>query len=301
VMITTTPTICILGCGTMGKAILTGILNDVNEAIKNNCSIPNTASFKPRKFIACVSGDESAQKVINLFGELVTVVAGQNVKGVEEADVVLLCTKPQIAKTILTEDGMAEALENKLIISILAGVSLSQLKEWVPTSTKIIRAMPNTPCMVRLYELHYILLKDHHVCFSFFLITLIELSFHRINWLDSGRVRVLDEKHLDAVTGLSGSGPAVVLESLADGGVMMGLPREVALELAAQALQGAARMVLRTGKHPAEIKDNVTTPAGCTIAGLLTMEDGKIRSTLARAVQEATTVASTLGKVQANK
>ncbi|RIB05007.1 pyrroline-5-carboxylate reductase [Gigaspora rosea] len=294
-MITTTPTICILGCGTMGKAILTGILNDVNEAIKNNYSVPNTVSFKPRKFIACVSGNESAQKVINLFGELVTVVAEQNVKGVEEADVVLLCTKPQIAKTILTEDGMAEALENKLIISILAGVSLSQLKEWVPTSTKIIRAMPNTPCMI----------QEGMTVMSCPANTNVDDKTFAM-WVFStlGRVRVLDEKHLDAVTGLSGSGPAfacVVLESLADGGVMMGLPREVALELAAQALQGAARMVLKTGKHPAEIKDNVTTPAGCTIAGLLTMEDGKIRSTLARAVQEATTVASTLGKVQANK
>ncbi|CAG8537149.1 6236_t:CDS:2, partial [Ambispora leptoticha] len=124
------------------------------------------------------------------------------------------------------------------------------------------------------------------------------------SWVFSalGRSRFLDEKHLDAVTGLSGSGPAfacVVLEALADGGVMMGLPRDVALELAAQALQGAARMVLQTEKHPAEIKDSVTTPAGCTIAGLLTMEDGKIRSTLARTVQEATKVASTLGNVQA--
>jgi len=93
---------------------------------------------------------------------------------------------------------------------------------------------------------------------------------------------------MDAVTGLSGSGPAfacVVLESLADGGVMMGLPRDVAIELAAQALSGAAHMVLETKQHPSVIKDQVTTPAGCTIAGLLTMEDGKIRSTLARAVQ----------------
>lgn len=103
-----------------------------------------------------------------------------------------------------------------------------------------------------------------------------------------GRCRFLEEKHMDAVTGLSGSGPAfacVVLESLADGGVMMGLPRDVALELAAQALYGASQMVLQTKQHPAVIKDDVTTPAGCTIAGLLSMEDGKIRSTLARAIQ----------------
>jgi pyrroline-5-carboxylate reductase len=113
-----------------------------------------------------------------------------------------------------------------------------------------------------------------------------------------GRVRVLDERHLDAVTGLSGSGPAfafVMLESLADGGVMMGLPRAVAIELAAQTMLGAARLVLERGEHPAALKDQVTTPAGCTIAGLLTMEDGRIRSTLARTIQEATRVASGLG------
>ncbi|CAG8673925.1 19319_t:CDS:2 [Cetraspora pellucida] len=252
----------------MGKAILTGILNDMNGVNKNNYSVSDT-SFKPQKFIACVSGDESAQKTIKLFGESVTVVAGQNVKGVSEADVVLLCTKPQIAKTILTDVGMAEALENKLIISILAGIQ---------EGMTVINCPANINADDRAFAM----------------------------WVFStlGRVRVLDEKHMDPATGLSGSGPAfacVVLESLADGGVMMGLPRDVALELAAQALQGAARMVLKTGKHPAEIKDSVTTPAGCTIAGLLTMEDGKIRSTLARAVQEAANVASTLGKVQVNK
>ncbi len=113
-----------------------------------------------------------------------------------------------------------------------------------------------------------------------------------------GRVRVLDEKHLDAVTGLSGSGPAfacVILEAMADGGVRMGLPRDVAIELAAQTFQGAARLVLQTGRHPAALKDEVTTPAGCTIAGLLTMEDGRIRSILARTIEEASLVASGLG------
>ena len=112
-------------------------------------------------------------------------------------------------------------------------------------------------------------------------------------------MRELDEKHLDVVTSLSGSGPAfacVVLEALADGGVMMGLPRDVAVELAAQTMQGAARLVLETGEHPAALKDAVTTPAGCTIAGLLTMEDGRIRSTLARTIQEAARVASGLGE-----
>ncbi|CAG8815975.1 4817_t:CDS:2, partial [Racocetra fulgida] len=140
--------------------------------------------------------DESAQRVINLFGELVTVVAGQNAKGVSEADVV---TKPQIAKTILTDDGMAEALENKLIISILAGVSICQLKEWVPTSTKIIRAMPNTPCMIQ---------EGMTVVSCPTNVNVDDRAFAMWVFSALGRVRVLDEKYLDTVTGLSGSGPA---------------------------------------------------------------------------------------------
>jgi len=113
-----------------------------------------------------------------------------------------------------------------------------------------------------------------------------------------GRCRFLEEKHFDACTALSGSGPAfacIFLEAMADGGVMMGLPRAEALELAAQTLQGAARMTL-AGTHPAQLKDAVTTPGGCTIAGLLALEDGRVRSTIARAIQIATERASELGQ-----
>ncbi len=150
--------------------------------------------------------------------------------------------------------------------------------------------MPNTPCLIgegmtvvapgpRAHDAH--------------------LDFAVRVFSAVGRCRVLEEKHLDAVTGLSGSGPAfacVILEALADGGVRMGLPRDVAVELAAQTFQGAARLVLQTGRHPAALKDEVTTPAGCTIAGLLTMEDGKIRSVLARTIEEATRTAARLGE-----
>lgn len=285
------PTLCVLGCGTMGRAILAGILDSLN----NTGTASETPTLLPKKFVACVSGEESAQRIKKEFGDKITLLVGENVEGVKEADIILLCTKPQVAKTILTEEGMQEVFENKLIISILAGVTIDQLKEWVPSSTRIIRAMPNTPCMIR--EGMTVLSCPTNCSKE-------DRSFGIWVFSTLGRARILDEKHLDAVTGLSGSGPAfacVVLEALADGGVMMGLPREVGLELAAQALQGAARMVLKTGKHPAEIKDSVTTPAGCTIAGLLTMEDGKIRSTLARTIQEATQVASTLGNVQSKK
>jgi pyrroline-5-carboxylate reductase len=114
-----------------------------------------------------------------------------------------------------------------------------------------------------------------------------------------GRCLETEDKLMDAVTSLNGSGPAfayIILEALADGGVHMGLRRDAAVEIAAQMFQGAARMVLQTGMHPAALKDQVTTPAGCTIAGLLTMEDGRIRSVIARAVEEAAGVAAKLGQ-----
>jgi len=117
-------------------------------------------------------------------------------------------------------------------------------------------------------------------------------------FLPLGRVLELDEEYMDAVTGLSASGPAfvyVIIEALSDGGVMMGLPRKTATELAAQAVQGAARMVLQTGRHPAELKDEVTTPAGCTVSALLALEDGKLRSVLARGVEAAAHSAARLG------
>ena len=113
-----------------------------------------------------------------------------------------------------------------------------------------------------------------------------------------GLVRTLGEEHMNAVTGLSGSGPAfvyLIIEALSEGGVMVGLPRQIATELAAQTVAGAADMVLQTGRHPAALKDDVTTPAGCTISALLTLEDGSLRSVLARGVQEATRAASGLG------
>lgn len=248
--------------------------------------------LRPAGFIACVSHEDSAERLRGVLGDQVKVLHGSagNVQGVKEANVILLCTKPQVAKAVLSEPGIKESLEGKLLISICAGVTIQQLQSWTTPTTTVIRAMPNTPCKIR--EGMTVISCPPNTDVQ-------SLTFTSKIFSTLGRCRILDEKHLDAVTALAGSGPAfacVMLEALADGGVMMGLPRDVATELAAQVLQGAARMVLTTGAHPAAIKDSVTTPGGCTIAGLLTMEDGKIRSTLARTIQEATTVASTLGR-----
>ncbi|KAH9842584.1 pyrroline-5-carboxylate reductase dimerization-domain-containing protein [Rhodofomes roseus] len=187
---------------------------------------------------------------------------------------------------------MKEALDGKLLISILAGVTIAQISAWVLPSTKVIRAMPNTPCKIR---------EGMTVVSTLPPSSSPELDESIIlNIFSSiGRCRILEEKHFDACTALAGSGPAfacIFLEAMADGGVMMGLPRAEALELAAQTLQGAARMTLQQGMHPAQLKDSVTTPGGCTIAGLLAMEDGRVRSTIARAIQIATERASELGQ-----
>jgi len=256
--------------------------------------IDPAAHSVPSRFIACVAREESAKRLKKLWANHseVTVRAGDNVRSVEESDVILLCSKPQLARSILSESGMFSALEGKLVISIVAGTTLAQMKSWTPASTRVVRAMPNTPCKIR--EGMTVLTDFPHTEPSAELTRQILLSM----FSPIGLCRFLEEKHFDACTALSASGPAfacVVLEAMADGGVMMGLPRAAALELAAQTMQGAARLVLQTGQHPAAIKDSVTTPGGCTIAGLLTLEDGKVRSTIARCIQAATEHAKGLG------
>lgn len=262
----------VLGCGTMGVAVLGGFLDSGRAA---GWTLSATASTP-----------ESAARVT---ARLQVPADTDNVAAAREADAVVLAVKPQVAHDVLAEAGMAEALEGTLLISICAGVTLAQLRAWAP-GARTLRAMPNTPARIR--EGMTVLSPGPRV-------TDDDLAIARDLFGAVGRVRVLAEKHLDAVTGLSGSGPAfacVMLEAMADGGVMMGLPRDVAIELAAQTMQGAARMVLQTGDHPAALRDSVTTPAGCTIAGLFRMEEGRIRSTLARTVQEAAQVASGLGQ-----
>ncbi|KAJ7489838.1 pyrroline-5-carboxylate reductase [Mycena galericulata] len=301
-------TLCVLGCGTMGIAILSGVLESLDisrptpSLAKWEAHTPGTltptgppdASI-PSNFIACVSREESATKLREVFstlGAAVQVLASRNLDAVRKADVVLLCCKPQLAHAILCEPGIKDALDGKLLISILAGVTMAQINAWVLPSTKVIRAMPNTPCKIRegMTVVSTLPLSPS---------TDVDRAIILKIFSSIGRCRFLDEKHFDACTALSGSGPAfacIFLEAMADGGVMMGLPRAEALELAAQTLQGTARMVLQGGAHPAQIKDAVTTPGGCTIAGLLAMEDGRVRSTIARAIQVATERASELGQ-----
>lgn len=261
--------IAIVGCGKLGEAILGGLLGSgVTEA---------------EAIVATVRRPEHAEELAEKYGLRVTT---DNADAVRGADVVIVCVKPQRATELLPT--LRGALAQKLVVSTCAGLRMESYESWLPDS-RILRAMPNTPCMIG--EGMTVVAPGKGA-------TDADVEQARTIFSGVGRCLVLEEKHMDVVTGLSGSGPAfafVILEALADGGVMMGLPRQAAVELAAQTVRGAAKLVLESGQHPAALKDEVTTPAGCTIAGLLMMEDGKIRSTLARAIQEATRVASGLG------
>ncbi len=265
-------TLAVIGCGTMGEAIVRGIFR--------------SGKLAPSQVFAT---DRRPELVQELAARHKMRVGADNLEAAGASQVALLCLKPQQMAAALDNEAMRAALAGKLVISIAAGVRLEQLTRWLPKSA-IIRAMPNTPAVIG--EGMTVLSRGKNV-------TDPQAALAAEIFGAVGRVTEIDEASMDVVTALNGSGPAfafLVLESLADGAVMMGLRRDIAMTIAAQMLQGSARMVLETGNHPASLKDQVTTPAGCTIAGLLTLEDGRIRSVLARAVEEATRVASKLGQ-----
>jgi pyrroline-5-carboxylate reductase len=265
-------TLAVIGCGTMGEAIVRGLFR--------------SGKLAPTQVFASDRRADLARELASKHKIRTTL---DNVEAARAADAALVCLKPQHMESALDSEPIRAALAGKLVVSIAAGVRIGQLQVWLPKSA-IIRAMPNTPAVIG--EGMTIISRGTGVTDA--QARLAEEIFSAV-----GRCSELDESNLDVITALNGSGPAfayLVLEALADGAVMMGLRRDVAFQVAAQMLQGAARMVLESGLHPAALKDQVTTPAGCTIAGLLTLEDGRIRSVLARAVEEATRVAGRLGQ-----
>ncbi len=207
-------------------------------------------------------------------------VSASNLAAIQGADLVLLCVKPQVVRQVLDEVGPG-LLPDQVLVSIAAGISTGLVEAQLGREVPVVRAMPNTPVLVGAGMTAICggrWAEDSHV------------EMVRSLFAEMGRTVVLEEKLFDAVTGLSASGPAfvyVILESLAEGGVKAGLPRQLATELAAQACLGASRMVLETGDHPALLKDNVTTPAGCTMDGILKLEEGGLRVTLIKAVEAA--------------
>jgi pyrroline-5-carboxylate reductase len=215
-------------------------------------------------------------------------VGDNNRQAVEWADVVVLAVKPQTLPEVLQEIGAS--LADRLVVSIVAGATLRSISEQASGAKKVIRAMPNTPALVR--EGMTALASGSGVSDG-------ELQVVRRIFEAVGRVIPVEERLMDAVTGLSGSGPAYVfqaIEALADGGVKMGLPRQTAELLAAQTVFGAAKLVLESGEHPAKLKDRVASPGGTTIAGLHQLEQGGFRATLMGAVEAATKRSQELGR-----
>ena len=266
------PRIGFLGSGKMATALARGwIQSGLVDRTRIAASDPSPAA---RQDFQQVTGVEAI---------------ADNAAVVAISDLLVLAVKPQSMPS-LTREIRPLLKPNHWIVSIAAGASLRQLSESLGSESRIIRVMPNTPCLVGAGAAAFVL--GEHV-------TPAEGQFVQ-KLLDSvGRAYPVAEHLLDAVTGLSGSGPAfvyLVIEALSDGGVRMGLPREIATALAAQTVMGAARMVLETNTHTGVLKDQVASPGGTTIAGIHALERGGLRGALMDAVEAATRRAAELAK-----
>jgi pyrroline-5-carboxylate reductase len=255
--------LAILGLGKLGGILLRGFVEG--------------GLLEPSQIRAT---DKRLATASRVAGEFNVALGEDNVSATEEADIVLLCVRPKAVLEVVRE--IAPVLrEDQLLVSVAASVSTLQIEEALPVPVPVVRAMPNTPCSVGC--------GMTAVCKGRFA-SERHLSETTRLFGAVGETVTLDEKHFDAVTGLSASGPAflyIILESLAEAGVKVGLPRDISTLLAAQTALGAAKVVLETGNHPALLKDAVTTPAGCTIDGIMELEEGKLRVTLIKAVMKA--------------
>jgi pyrroline-5-carboxylate reductase len=253
----------ILGLGKMGEAVVQGLLG--------------SSSSKKFTIQGTTRSEETAKEVTR---RLKIECHTQNEKLASSSDVILLGVKPHQAEKVL-QSIEPQLKKGKTLISICASLTTQQLHEWSGKKLNIVRAMPNTPCLIGQGMTVFCAgpgAGDQD----------LEVAEEIFGPL--GKTARVEESLMDGVTGLSGCGPAYVylmIESLSEAGVKVGLPRKVATLLAAQTLAGAAQMVLQRGEHPAALKDEVTTPAGCTIDGLMALEEGKLRVTLIKAVLAA--------------
>ena len=256
--------VAVLGAGKMGGILLQAFL-------KQNL-------FAPDQIHATVAHAERALALSTQWG---VDVGTDNLEAARKSELILLGVKPFQVPELIAQIKPALTPE-KTIVSFAASVKTGAIEEAAGMGIGVIRAMPNTPSALGA--------GAAGLCKGRFVkpaqMELAERIFETV-----GRTVVVDEKHMDAVTGLSASGPAyiyIIIEALAEAGVKVGLPRDTATQLAAQTVFGAGKMVLETGYHPALLKDAVTTPAGCTIDGILELEEGGLRVTLIKAVMRAT-------------
>ncbi len=266
--------VAVIGVGKLGEALIAGLVKD--------------GAIKAKDVTGTVAREASLTRVQERLGIDVSL---DNKKCVRGADIILLAVKPQNMDKVLRE--IADELTvDQLLISVAASVSTTFVQERVKANMPVIRAMPNTPCVINAGMTG--LCGGAHA-------TQDHLKACEAIFACVGKTVFVDETLMDAVTALSASGPAylyVVIESLAEAGVKLGIPREISTLLAAQTMYGASKMVLETKAHPALLKDTVTTPAGCTIDGLMELEEGKLRVTLIKAVVKAAERARELVNVQ---
>ncbi len=256
--------VAILGAGKMGGILLQAFL-------KNNLLLPD-------QLVATVQHPDRALALSAQFG---VNVGTDNLAAARQADVILLGVKPAQVPALIAEI-LPALTPSKLLLSFAASVRTRSIEDAAGCNLAVIRAMPNTPALLSA--------GATALCSGRF-VSAEQIALAQRIFSTVGRTVVVDEKHMDAVTGLSGSGPAflyIIIEALAEAGVNVGLPRDVATLLAAQTAYGSARMVLETGYHPALLKDAVTTPAGCAVDGILELEEGGLRVTLIKAVKRAT-------------
>lgn len=261
-----------IGAGNMATALIKGVVK---------------AGLLEPDFIT--AGDVDIEKLESLKNEYgINVVFKENQKIISECGIIILAVKPQIFEKILKE--IAPKLNmSKLVISIAAGITTEYIEKIVNKELKIVRAMPNTPALI-LEGATAIAPGDHA--------TEDDMKIAHEIFKAVGKVAEVDESQMDAVTGLSGSGPAyifMIIEALSDAGVKMGLSRSVAMKLAAQTVMGAAKLQIETDMHPGRLKDMVTSPGGTAIAGIHTLEQGGLRTTLINAVESATKRSIELG------
>jgi pyrroline-5-carboxylate reductase len=265
--------VAVIGVGKIGGTLVSGLLR--NRVVKKENLAGSTAHAESAKDIA---------------KSLKIQIVRDNAALVKGREIIILAVKPQTIQKVLSE--IKDSLtEDQLVITLAAARTTEFIEAGLGKKTPVVRAMPNTPCLVNagmtvLCPGQYA--KPKH----------IEMA--RSVFEPVGLVEIIDNEELmDGVTALSGSGPAyayVIIEALAEGGVKVGLPRHLATKLAAQTLLGGAKMVMETGEHPAKLKDEVTTPAGTTIDGIMALEDGGIRVTLIKTVDRATEKSKELSK-----
>lgn len=254
--------IAIIGLGRMGSALLKGIMN--------------AGIAKAEDIIASDPLLTEEESNLDFYGIRTT---RDNLLAIRTADLIILAVKPQLFPSLAAS--YAGEIKDKLIVSIIAGLSIAKLSKELGAARRIIRVMPNTPALIN---------EGISALAASPTVKEEEMALVKKIFQSLGEVVEVEEDLMDGVTGLSGSGPAYVylmIEALTDGGVLTGLSRDLALKLATWTVQGAAKMVLETGRHPGELKDMVTSPAGTTIRGLELLEERGFRSALIAAVKAA--------------